>query len=92
MAWNLFEFEEEIKKAKEPKTESSQITVTYQFDHTATSDEVIEKMRDVESKKKQLMPDHYVYKGFEINKNGNKYNLTLIYVGKKYKIDEGDIE
>jgi hypothetical protein len=47
-------------------------------------------MRDVESKKKQLMPDHYVYKGFEINKNGNKYNLTLIYVDKKYKVDEGE--
>jgi hypothetical protein len=72
------------------KQEASQITVTYQFDHTATSDEVIEKMRDVESKKKQLMPDHYVYKGFEINKNGSKYNLTLIYVDKKYKVDEGE--
>jgi hypothetical protein len=25
MAWNLFEFEEEIKKAKEPKTESPKL-------------------------------------------------------------------
>jgi hypothetical protein len=66
---------------------NQRVTVTYQFDHTATSDEVIEKMRDVEKMRKQLMPDSYIYKGFEINKNGSKYDLVLIYVDKKYKVD-----